>query len=265
MHARGDISNDMTKNGEMLIQSGVLAACQKDLDKDTRFVVFDVGANIGEWSAAMLGQLKGLAIEERVSLFAFEPVPATAATLRRNLSPDQPGLHIEEVAFSSASGTAVIYVAGSEANAGTNSLYDDPSSGQKKALTIKLTCVSEFCEARGIRHIHLLKCDTEGHDMEVIRGALRLLQEGRISVLQFEYNHRWAFSRNFLRDVFVAIEHLPYKVAKLQSDHVLVFEKWHPELDRFFEGNYALIHRDATSWFPSKSGRFDEFNTVAIK
>lgn len=101
--------------------------------------------------------------------------------------------------------------------------------------------------------------------MEVIRGALPLLQQERISVLQFEYNHRWAFSKNFLRDVFVGIEHLPYKVAKLQSDHLLVFENWHPELDKFFEGNYALVHHDAISWFPSKSAIFDKFNTIAIK
>ena len=101
--------------------------------------------------------------------------------------------------------------------------------------------------------------------MEVIRGALPLLKEERISVLQFEYNHRWIFSRNFLRDVFLAIESMPYTVAKLQADHVLLFEKWHPELDKFFEGNYALIHHDARHWFPAKVATFDRFNALSSK
>lgn len=99
--------------------------------------------------------------------------------------------------------------------------------------------------------------------MEVIRGALPLLHKERISVLQFEYNHRWAFSRNFLRDVFVAVESLPYKVAKLQANHVLILETWHPELDKFFEGNYVLIHNDALTWFPEKFAKFDQFNTLS--
>lgn len=99
--------------------------------------------------------------------------------------------------------------------------------------------------------------------MDVIRGSLRLLKAERISVLQFEYNHRWVFSRNFLRDVFVATKSMPYKVVKLQADHLLVFENWHPELDKFFEGNYALIHSDALTWFPTVSVGFDRWNTLS--
>lgn len=261
LHARGDIANDMTRNGEMLIQSGVLAGWKNTSAKDKNLVIFDVGANIGEWSAALLGQLKSHAIDKRVDLFSFEPVPSTAKTLRGNLPSNKPCLHIEEMALSSSVGTAEIYVAA--ANAGTNSLHADPSTAHQTSVAINLTTAVDFCESRGIRHVHLLKCDTEGHDMEVIRGALPLLKEERISVLQFEYNHRWVFSRNFLRDVFVAIESLPYKVAKLQADHVLVFETWHPELDKFFEGNYALIHHDALTWFSAKSAKFDRFNTLS--
>ena len=261
LHARGDIENDMARNGEMLIQSGVIAGWQAVPAKEKKLVIFDVGANIGDWSAALLGQLKAHASHAHVDLYSFEPVPATARTLRGNLPANLPCLHIEEMALSSAVGTAEIYVAA--ANAGTNSLHADPSTAHQTPVTIALTTAVDFCESRGIQHVHLLKCDTEGHDMEVIRGALPLLKEERISVLQFEYNHRWVFSRNFLRDVFVAIESMPYTVVKLQADHVLRFEKWHPELDKFFEGNYAVVHHDAMHWFPAKAATFDRFNTLS--
>lgn len=262
LYARGDIANDMTRNGEMLIQSGVLAAWKSNSAKGKNLVIFDVGANIGEWSNALLGQLKNHGVNESVDLFSFEPVPSTAKTLRLNLPDDKPCLHIEEMALSSSIGTAEIFVAA--ANAGTNSLHADPATAHQTAVTIALTTAVDFCKSRGIHHVHLLKCDTEGHDMEVIRGALPLLKEERISVLQFEYNHRWVYSRNYLRDVFVSIESMPYKVAKLQADHVLVFEKWHPELDKFFEGNYALIHHDALQWVLAKAATFDRFNTLAV-
>ncbi|MEZ5730174.1 MAG: FkbM family methyltransferase [Burkholderiaceae bacterium] len=259
LSARGDIPNDFNTNGEMLIQSGVLRAWRSGILGEGRFVVFDVGANIGEWSNALLEKLDSHEVAEGLDMYIFEPVPSTAKTLRNSLPVGKPNLHIEEMGLSSSAGAAEIYI--SAANAGTNSLHKERGSKCQAAVLVNLTTVRYFCESRGIRHIHLLKCDAEGHDMEVIRGALPMLRDGKVSVMQFEYNHRWVFSRNFLRDVFVAIESMPYKVAKLQADYVLVVEEWHPELDRFFEGNYALIHNDAMHWFPAKVARFDRFNS----
>lgn len=263
LHARGDVANDMRKNGEMFVQSCVLAAWKNGLDKQQNLIIFDVGANVGDWSAAVIEQLNNKGIAKDVLLFSFEPVPSTAEELRRNLRGNHPCLHIEELALSEARGTAEIYIAGP--TAGTNSLYPDSAVIKQDTVTIDLISAADFCGARGIPHVHLMKCDTEGHDMEVIRGALPLLNEERISVLQFEYNHRWVFSRNFLRDVFLATESLPYKVAKLQANHVLVFEKWHPELDKFFEGNYALIHNSALVWFAALQAEFDKFNTLSAR
>jgi FkbM family methyltransferase len=262
LYARGDIINNMKVNGEMLIQSGVLAAREKNLITTSRLTIFDVGANVGEWSFAMIDGLRNHNLVMETDLFAFEPVPSTAETLKRNLSPREACLHIEEIALSSSNGEVEIYFAGS--NSGTNSLYADSMPGKKESTTIKQTTSIQFCKERGIHHIHLLKCDTEGHDMEVIRGALPLLQEKRISVLQFEYNHRWIYSRNFLRDVFLIVEMLPYKILKLQQNYLLTFEKWHPELDKFFEGNYAIIHDDALTWFATKQGIFDDTNSLII-
>ena len=263
LHARGDFSNDMSSNGEMLIQDCVLAAWKKQPIKAANLVVFDVGANIGDWSKALLQQAKAHEIDAHLDLFSFEPVPSTAKTLRNNLTSNDPRLHIEQVALSSSVGSAEIYVVADDA--GTNSLHADPRAARQTPVVISLTTAFSFCDSKGIGHVQLLKCDTEGHDMEVIRGALPLLEQGRISVLQFEYNHRWALSRNFLRDVFLATENLPYNVTKLQPDHLLMFEDWHPELEKFFEGNYALIHNDALAWFPIKNTGFNAHNVLSIK
>ena len=262
LYARGDTINNMKINGEMLVQSGVLAAWKKNLTTTSRLTIFDVGANIGEWSSAMLDGLRKHKLVMETNLFAFEPVPSTAETLKRNLPTNETCLHIEEMALSSSNGAVEIYFAGS--NSGTNSLYADSISGKKQSTIIKQTTAIQFCKERDIQHIHLLKCDTEGHDMEVIRGALPLLQEERISILQFEYNHRWIYSRNFFRDVFLIVDILPYKIVKLQPNYLLVFEKWHPELDKFFEGNYALIHYDALDWFTTKQGIFDDTNSLRV-
>lgn len=148
---------------------------------------------------------------------------------------------------------------------GTNSLNfdgttDAPPGGWESVETKTL---SAFCGSRGIAHVHLAKCDTEGHDAKVIEGALELLAKRRIDVMQFEYNHRWVFSRSFLKDVFELVKGLPYHVGKLEPRSIEIYEAWHPELDRFFLSNHVLVSDAALGWFDVRRGTFDESNTYA--
>lgn len=260
--ARGEIANNMRSNGEMLVQCCVLDAWLKEDAKKNRLVVFDVGANVGDWSAAFLMRLSDSSLSESVDLYAFEPVPSTAETLRRNLGDQNLCLHYEQVALSSENGGGNMYVG---QGSGINSLHPNPLRGDEEQVAIVRATATDFCRTHKIQKVQLLKCDTEGHDMEVIRGALPMLTDGSISVLQFEYNHRWVFSRNFLRDAFIAIEKLPYKLAKLQSDHILIFTEWHHELEKFFDANYALVHVDALEWFPVKRVSWDRYNTMHVE
>lgn len=261
--SRGDVANDMTSNGEMLIQDCVLDACTNGSLVGQRPVFFDVGANIGDWSSALLNKLSSQRKDEKADLYIFEPVPSTFEFLKNRLGSQNRIVHYEQVALSSESGESFIYV--SAANAGTNTLHASNSHDEQTKTPIFTFTASEFCKNHDIKNIHLLKCDTEGHDMEVIRGALPMLADGNISVLQFEYNHRWIYSRNFLRDAFMAIEKLPYKLVMLQPEQLWVFDEWHPELERFFEGNYALIHVDALDWFPTKQVTWDRYNTMCVE
>jgi hypothetical protein len=113
--------------------------------------------------------------------------------------------------------------------------------------------------------VHFIKCDAEGHDFEVIKGAYNMLESGSIDLLQFEYNHRWIFSGHSMKQVFDLIEDTSYLLAKIQPECLLFFNDWHPELDRYFEGNYALVRKDMKSHFPSKYVEFDKSNVYRIK
>lgn len=261
--ARGDVANDMVSNGEMLVQNCVVDVWKSGGLSGQRLVVFDVGANVGDWSSALVSRLTDPSMREAADLYIFEPVPSTFDFLKNRLGTQNPIFHYEQVALSSENGESVIYV--SAPNAGTNSLHASSQSGDQQQIAIVKVTATDFCKTHQIQKVQLLKCDTEGHDMEVIRGALPLLADEKISILQFEYNHRWIYARNFLRDVFMSIEKLPYKLAMLQPDQLLIFNEWHPELERFFEGNYALVHVDALDWFPTKRASWDRYNTMHVE
>jgi len=137
--------------------------------------------------------------------------------------------------------------------AGTSSLHPDSMNRQTDEIEITATTIDDFCLIHKIDQIHLLKVDTEGHDMEVLLGAEKVLRDGAVLICQFEYNHRWIFSRHYLKDVFDFTEGMPYILGKVTPYGIEVYESWYPELDRFFEGNYVLINKTCIGWFSKLS------------
>lgn len=99
--------------------------------------------------------------------------------------------------------------------------------------------------------------------MQILYGARELLARERVTVFQFEYNHRWVYSRHFLKDVFDFARSLPYILGKITLTGIEFYDEWHPELERYFEGNYVLMHRDSVCRFAHKRGQFDQRNTYA--
>ena len=259
MTARNDVLNRIGENGEEWVQSCVLNACR---DKVSRVVVFDIGANIGDWLHSLFGAAEHLDCVNRLDVYAFEPVPSIYECLltRVKNDPRATSVKTECLAMSSSKGSAHIFVIGD--GAGTNSLHLDSSAVYTQLLVIATDTIDCYARENNIATIHLLKSDTEGHDMEVLRGALDMLWQERIQVFQFEYNHRWIYSRYFLKDVFDLIRDLPYAIGKVTPGFIEFYSRWHPELERFFEGNYLLVHRDARQWFSHRLIEFDASNAM---
>lgn len=255
--ARGEGANRIDVNGEAYVQRRVLAAT----GPGERLTVFDVGANLGEWTQSLIGQFQPDQAAA-VNIWAFEPSPESFERLQTRFLAN-PNVRCLRLALSSSPGRDRLMMA--SPTGGTNTLtFDDALERRAHAIAeIEKTTAAQFCESNGIGHVHLLKSDTEGHDRSVIEGAKPLLAAGRIDVLQFEYNHRWIYARAFLKDVFDIVADLPYTVAALRPSRIDLLRAWHPELDRFFETNYALVHERALGWFDLLDGHFDTANTYA--
>jgi hypothetical protein len=54
------------------------------------------------------------------------------------------------------------------------------------AERVHIVSLDSYCERQRIDRIDFLKIDTEGHDLEVLRGAEKWLSAGRIACIQCE-------------------------------------------------------------------------------
>jgi len=261
MGARKDEPNDILSSGELRLQ-GLVA---ERVRLGSRLIVFDVGARIGDWSKGIVDLAARRS--EGCEVHAFEPVPESRLALEKSFKSqiENRRLRVNPFGLSNTVGSFPIYIP--HLTAGTSTLHPDASIRYEQVLQVATTTVDRYCQDNSIDHIDLLKVDTEGHDLRVIEGALQNLKSGRIGVLQFEYNHRWIYSRTYLRDVFELARDTPYRVAKVCSGALEIYVEWHPELERFFETNFALVHEQLVGTLGCgvlKIGRDNACEAVAI-
>lgn len=73
----------------------------------------------------------------------------------------------------------------------SNSMVEDSQYAVRakhpsKILSVECETVDGLCRTLRIDQIDVLKVDTEGHDLAVLRGAERMLTEGRVRFIYIE-------------------------------------------------------------------------------
>jgi FkbM family methyltransferase len=239
-----DAPNDMRANGEECLQRWILDLCPRGRS----IQVLDIGANVGQWSTSMLATARQAGRAEDLDLHVFEPSSYTFAHLSKTLGSQRATL--QQVALSERSGRSVLHVM--RPGAGTNSLHTR-AAWQTDATTenVVTTTLDDYADSAGLKSITLVKVDTEGHDLAVLRGAKRLLAEQRICVAQFEYNWRWIGARSFLCDAFELLEPAGYRLGKLTPRGVEFYPRWDADLETFVEGNYVTAIPKVAAQLPT--------------
>ena len=233
---RLDGPNDIGANGEELVQRLALT--------EPIPIVLDVGAHFGEWSESLLAQPGN-----GPDLHAFEPSGYSFERAGRAL---QGRAKVHRMGLSDSPGEAHLNIV--HEGAGSNSIvpFADRSSAAATEV-IRLSTVDAFCAEHLISRVTLLKIDAEGHDLAVIRGAGGLLSRQAIGLIQFEYNARWIFARNFLLDAFELLTERGYRLGKITPRGIESYRQWHPELETFTEANYL-------AYTPEWSPRLPQFD-----
>lgn len=140
-------------------------------------MVFDVGANIGQSAL----ELSKSFLE--ATIHSFEPFQENFKKLQQNTR-DVPSIHPHRLALTDRNGSIEVLVdtvENSEWNSITSerqkTLAQSSSSRQEK---VDLMTGDSFCDSHLINQIDILKVDTEGHDLEVIKGFDQRFKKGSI-------------------------------------------------------------------------------------
>lgn len=190
---------DTNKTGEFYFLKKILA------DKFNKryagkVTIFDVGANVGEYSLSLKK------IFPLSAIYAFEPNPVSfkdlteKKTIIADFYPFCSGLG------SSKSQTKIYtyknHLASEHATIIKDVMVQLHKSEEVEEYAVDIISLDNFCERMNINKIHFIKIDTEGYELEVLKGAVKLIKNKAIEVIQFEFNEMNIFSKVFLKDFY---------------------------------------------------------------
>jgi len=165
-------------------------------------VIFDVGAHVGKYSAQLIRSFP------KADVYAFEPNPATFAQLSERFANGE--IHCINLGVSSEAGRMEMYVYPDNPTTSHATAYreviTDLNAAQAQRVDVSVTTLDDFCRDQAITRVDFLKIDTEGHELEVLRGATGLLARGGLPVVQFEFNEPNVVSRVFMRDFYTLLD-----------------------------------------------------------
>ena len=226
---------DPKNSGEII----VLEYIKRKSTNKNKLVIFDVGANIGDYS-----RLLEEFFSDRADIYCFEPSRETYRKLSENFN-GKKNIHIYNLGFSNEDKTVFLFA---DKNAsGLASLYkrrlDHFNIHMNETEQVKVMTVDNFCRGEGIKKIDFLKLDIEGHELQALEGAREILKSNSIDFIQFEFGGCNIDSRTFFQDFYYLLKD-DFYIYRIIQDGLYPIEKYEEACECFITTNFFAERRN---------------------
>jgi FkbM family methyltransferase len=176
----------------------------------------DIGAWWGPWTYWLS--------RSAASVHTFEPVPYIAEFLR---SVSKPNVTVHNLALGDRADSATLHVpSGGSGSEGRSTLHDAPFANAKD-ITV---AVMPLDEVQLPERIGFMKIDVEGHEMQVLKGAVATINKYKPNLLVEVESHNDRQTR--VEDVVGFLRELGYEASFLRKGHWLPMSEFDLERDQ---------------------------------
>lgn len=233
--------SSVESSGELFVINRLKNAFDKNAFNKNRlghYIVFDVGANIGDYSnkfAEILG--------DKADIFAFEPSLETYQKLKQNVY-QQSNIIPVNIGLGDVDGKHTLFL--DKAESVLASLYkrqlDHLDIHMSKTEEISIMTLDGFCADNNIDHINFLKLDVEGHELKVFAGANGMLSTDKIDAIQFEFGGCNIDSRTYFQDFFYRLND-KYHIYRILKNGLYPIRNYNERYEIFSTTNFYAEHR----------------------
>jgi FkbM family methyltransferase len=150
--------------------------------------ILDVGANVGQAARGFLEEFP------QALIYSFEPFPEAYAALQRNVA-TEPRVRPINLALGDKPGKALL---GVQHGSDLNSFLSPAPAAQEyidaRAITpagqceVEVSTLDRFCDTERVARADLLKIDTQGFELNVLKGATAMLAKQVFRTITLEVN-----------------------------------------------------------------------------
>lgn len=214
---------------------------KKQADKYSKYIVFDVGANQGNYTELLLKNINNIYV------YAFEPHPITFKKLNERFITYN-NIKLFNVALSDKIGDSNIYDYlnndGSTHASLKSQVFSDIHYQSHISHSVLTSTIDQMTNDNNVEFIHFLKIDVEGMEYEVLKGAKKMITNKKISIIQFEFTKINAISKVFFKDFWDMLSN-NYKIYRLLPKGLLQITTYDPTINEIFGfHNYVAIIND---------------------
>jgi len=217
-------------------ESYLLKSILKKIDSEGS-IALDIGANEGHFIEDLLAGSRFL------SVVGFEPHPSTFKRLATRYRTFSKRVKLYNVALGERNGTVGLYDYSNQDGSSHASVLPGVVSKIHGGDEIKIQVEMKTLDTIEINgNISLLKIDVEGLELDVIKGATRLLQKHAPRYLIVEFNEMNIRSRTYMQDLlellpdYEAYRILPGgKIIQLNTPYVALTHELFAYQNLFFE------------------------------
>jgi FkbM family methyltransferase len=206
---------------------------------EKEIVIFDVGANEGQYASKALTIFGDLA-----DLHCFEPSPLAIPILTKSVEGKR-NVHVHPFGLGETEAVRVLYATHPGGTGSSLDRKDFPGSRwfYDKTEKVRIRTLDDLSAELGLKRIDLLKIDTEGHELSVLRGAEKMIREGRVSRIQFEFGEGSVAARTFWLDFFLLLSPR-YRLFRLLRDGLRPIDDYRLHQEVFVTTNYVALLKE---------------------
>lgn len=176
------------------------------------YCIFDVGSNKGQFLRLALDNIN----TPDFRIHCFEPGRETFSLLSSS-APSDERITLNNLAVGKEKGEAVLHydAAGSGLASLTKRKLGHFGIDFSQEERVAVTTIDTYCAENNIDHIHLLKVDIEGHELDALSGAMRMFSANAIDIITFEFGGCNIDTRTYFQDFWYFFSELGFNIFRI--------------------------------------------------
>ncbi|WP_301037663.1 FkbM family methyltransferase [Helicobacter japonicus] len=111
-----------------------------------------------------------------------------------------------------------------------------------KSEEVEIMRLDTYCAQQDIRHIHLLKIDVEGHELDVLNGGKEFFEKKAIDMVTFEFGGCNIDTRTYFQDFWYFFKTYDYKIYRILPNGTFFYiDTYNEEREQFLTSNYLVL------------------------